>query len=882
MSTKPMILAVDNDATNRELLRWMLREDYELLEAENIRQASAILEQGRDQEAISLIVFGLAVSKNDMLSLLEECSADKLLSLIPAIATLSESESSVLSELFSCGLSDYCSFPYDPVIFRRKVFNLVGLRTADKLVGQMAYDPLTGLYAEPIFYREAQRRISEDLENDYILICSDFENFKLVNKLYGDKSCNELLCAYARLLEGFGGENAICGRLAMDDFAILMPNPDELCLPSFDNHPLAPCVSLRFGIYPVEQRDMPVSEMCACALSAARSFSGGTGTHCVRFDRVFHQKYLQEQAIASELENALKSGQFKVYYQPKVNLHNEKISGAEAFVRWEHPVRGLLSAAEFLPLFKRSGLICKLDQFVWSETCAHLQSWICKGICTVPVSINVSRATLYDPSTPQKLKSCVRSHGLSPDSIFVAVNEASYADDPKQLFDLVSSLKSDGFRIEMDGFGSGYSSLFMLSRFPIDVLNVSLDFIRQDFRRESKNVFSFIISLAKWMDLRITVECVEDGSWIESLRSIDCNYAQGYYYAKPMPADEYERFLQRAELDLESAAPPSSRAASSEAVSIRGMASGKRTMLVADDSTLSRTVLSRIFRDSFQIAEVGNGSAALEYLDANLDKVSIVLLDLIMPVMDGFETLEHIRSSPNTRNLPVIVIAQPGDASERKALALGADDFIAKPFDDGIVMRRVFNVIDSATLREQRRQIENKHAILQEAFIDYLTGTYNRRGLEGAWERLPELCGGYYALIMIDLDNFKQCNDVFGHDFGDDVLRRFSSRLRGLLRGSDVVARIGGDEFLVVMNNILSPEAALNKGKQLCAGLVINTSDPGITVTCSMGIVVFDSKPESIDALLQQADKAMYHAKQNGKNSCFLWNEELEASVDKE
>lgn len=867
MSAKPMVLLIDNDAANRDLLRWMLRDEYEMLEAENIRQASAILEQGREQEAIDLILLGLSISKEDILSLLRGCAEDKLLSLIPVLATCKESAD--LEELFFAGLGDFCLFPYEPVIVRRKVFNLVALRTADKLVGKIAYDELTGLYAEPIFYREAQSRLNNDLERDYTLICSDFENFKLVNRLYGDKCCDELLCAFARLMESFGGSDAIIGRLSMDNFAMLFPSREELCLPDFDNHPVAPCISLRYGLYPIEQRDTSVKEMCERALCAARSFSGGHGAHCVRFDPVFQQKYMQEQQMAAELEQALTSGQFKIYYQPKINLHNNKVSGAEAFVRWEHPTRGLLSASEFLPLFERSGLIRKLDHFVWSETCAHLQNWICKGVCTVPLTVNVSRATLYDPATPQKLKACVRAHGLSPQSIYIAVNEASYGDDPKQLFEVVTLLKHEGFMIEMDGFGTGYSSLFMLSRLPIDVLNVGLDFISQDFKRESKNVFGFIISLAKWMDLRVTVACVEDESWIDALRSIDCNYAQGYFYAKPMPGAAFETLLQSVELDLEdrSLKCSATQNGDNECIAVAG---GKRTMLVADDSTLSRTVLARIFGDSFSIAEVGNGALALDYLRSHGSEVAIMLLDLIMPVMDGFETLEHIRKDSELRNLPVIVIAQPGDASERKALALGADDFIAKPFDDGIVMRRVHNVLDSATLREQRRQIEHKHAILQEAFIDYLTGTYNRRGLEGTWERMNDVCAGYYALFMIDLDNFKQCNDAFGHDFGDEVLKHFSTRLRQLLRGSDVVARIGGDEFLVLMSNVASPDAALAKGIQLCADLRTNMEKAGMGVTCSMGVTCFDVKPKNMEDVMQLADKAMYKAKQEGKNGCCL------------
>lgn len=873
MSIRPMILVVDKSEANRDLLRWMLRASYDILEAENIRQAAAVLEQSREHEAISLILLGHEVPSKDIFKLLSSCAQDPLLSLIPVMATSCGEEFSTLDAYFGAGLSDYIVFPYEPVIVRRKVFNLVSLRTADALVGKMAYDELTGLYSGEVFYREARRMLNENPDTPYYIICSDFENFKLMGKLFGTDECDALLRSFASQLSEFGGKGSLCGRLTLDHLALLLPEPSELCLPDFDSHPLGRCVSLRYGIYPVEQRDLPVRDMCSFALAAARSFSGGHGSHCVRYDRVFHQKFVRDLKITKELESAMEAGQFNIFYQPKINLRNGKACGAEALVRWEHPERGLLPAGEFLPLFQRSGLIHKLDRYVFEKACANMQDWICSGVCVLPVSINVSRAALYDPETPAFFASTVRAHGLSPQNIYIAISEAAYSDDPQQLLEASNQLKKSGFMIEMDGFGTGYSSLHMLSQLPIDILNVNMDFIRQDFNRESKNIFGFIISLAKWMELRVTVACVEDESWLDALKSIDCNYAQGYYYARPMPGDAYVKFLRESDLDLcegsaaqhsESPVPRPSR-----------RSKGRRTMLVADDSSLSRTVLARIFCEDFTIAEVANGAAALGYLDEHYSEVSILLLDLIMPVMDGFETLEHIRSNPDYKNLPVIVIAQPGDASERKALSLGADDFIAKPFDDGIVMRRVLNVIDSATLREQRRQIENKHAILQEAFVDYLTGAYNRRGLVGAWERLPETCDGLYALFMIDLDNFKQCNDKYGHDYGDEVLKAFCARLRMFLRGSDLVARIGGDEFLVLMSNMNSPESALAKGSQLCASLAEQMNEAGLGVTCSIGVTVFDIIPHDMDEVLQRADKAMYKAKNSGKNSCFLWDSDM-------
>ncbi|MEG1799761.1 MAG: EAL domain-containing protein, partial [Synergistaceae bacterium] len=212
-------------------------------------------------------------------------------------------------------------------------------------------------------------------------------------------------------------------------------------------------------------------------------------------------------------------------FQPKYNLKTEQLAGAEALVRWMHPKRGIMAPAQFIPLFEKNGFITDLDLYIWEECCKKMRDWIDAGHLPIAVSVNVSRTDVYNPNLPELLVSLIRKYKLSPRNLHLEITETAYTENPEQLIEVVSRLKSLGFVIEMDDFGTGYSSLNMLSELPIDVLKLDIKFIQSEEKKgHSKSILSFIISLAKWLNLSVIAEGVETKAQVELLQSLNCEY----------------------------------------------------------------------------------------------------------------------------------------------------------------------------------------------------------------------------------------------------------------------------------------------------------------------------------------------------------------------
>jgi len=264
----------------------------------------------------------------------------------------------------------------------------------------------------------------------------------------------------------------------------------------------------------------------------------------VTYDSDLRSQLVDEQELVSTFDTAIREGQFKVYYQPKYRLSDETLVGAEALVRWIHPDRGFMSPGLFIPLFEKNGLINRLDNFVWETTCQNIARWTERFGKCVPISVNVSRTDIYQPDLVGIFKRMVADAGIAMGSLSLEVTESAYINDPEDIINIVSELHEAGFPIEMDDFGTGYSSLSMLTTLPFDILKLDMSFLEADFSPEDPGMIGFVLELAKWLDVKIIAEGVETKEQAQNLREMGCNYAQGYYYSKPVPQEEFEeKFL---------------------------------------------------------------------------------------------------------------------------------------------------------------------------------------------------------------------------------------------------------------------------------------------------------------------------------------------------
>lgn len=244
------------------------------------------------------------------------------------------------------------------------------------------------------------------------------------------------------------------------------------------------------------------------------------------------------------MKYALAEGQFKVYFQPKYDLMTEKIIGAEALVRWQHTELGLISPGKFIPIFEDNGFITELDVYVWEECCRFMHKRKQLGLSVVPVSINVSRVDIYNEDIVKILCNLVKKYDLEPELLHLEITESVYINDSGKINVVLNQVKEKGFIIEIDDFGSGYSSLSILSEIPMDIIKMDMKFFQSEKNTKVKQKIIYsVIKLAKWMNLFVIAEGVETKEQLDYLRKMKCHFAQGFYFAKPMPAEEFEQVL---------------------------------------------------------------------------------------------------------------------------------------------------------------------------------------------------------------------------------------------------------------------------------------------------------------------------------------------------
>lgn len=258
-----------------------------------------------------------------------------------------------------------------------------------------------------------------------------------------------------------------------------------------------------------------------------------------------------EQELITDMVVGLQRNEFTVYLQPQYDYTTESLVGAEALVRWNHPTKGLISPAIFIPVFERNGFITQLDLFIWEKTCQLLQKWKDMGLNPIPVSVNISRRDIYNQNLVQVFNGLLKKYNLTPNLLRLEITESAYMENPTQLIQVVEALRDNGFCLEMDDFGSGYSSLNTLKEVPVNVLKLDMKFIAadtkdlKDGKNNSKggNILSSVIRMANWLHLPVIAEGIESKEQADYLKSIGCFYMQGYYFARPLPIEKYEELL---------------------------------------------------------------------------------------------------------------------------------------------------------------------------------------------------------------------------------------------------------------------------------------------------------------------------------------------------
>lgn len=871
MVSKRKILVVDDSYINRQLLCEILSAEYETLEAEDGAQA---LEQLRSNSTgISAVLLDLIMPRMDGYAFLREQMQDPQISGIPVIVTTQDEGEETEVRALSMGACDFLTKPYRPAVILHRLANTIRMRETAMLVNLAEKDLLTGVYNRDFFYQKVAEQLERDPVGEYDLLCADVEKFKLVNDLYGVAEGDKLLCYLADVLQERISDHILCGRMGADTFVLLIPREsrcDAILLNQVrrqvDQYFSHIHIVVRFGVYRINGREVPVSAMCDRAKLAVDSIKGIYDVHYAYYDDSLREKMLREQSIVNGMKSALETDQFRVYYQAKYDLKTKRIVGSEALVRWLHAENGFMAPAQFIPVFEKNGFIADLDRFVWNRACEDLRAWIDAGLAPLPVSVNVSRVDIYNPQLPQQLLDLVAKHNLTPNILHLEITESAYTENPRQLISAVNELRDLGFIIEMDDFGSGYSSLNMLSELPIDVLKLDMRFLQTtNGRKNSENILSFIVNLAKWMGLSVVAEGIETETQFVMLRNMEADYGQGYYFSKPVPRDEFERMLPKASAQLPSpvlqdAAPTKQR----------------KIMLVVDDSLTARTRLTTAFSDDYQVVETTNGAAAISYLLKHKGRVDVIIMDLIMPVMDGTVTLEQLKSLTLLRSIPVVIYSGAGEDVELKMLRMGAADFVPKSCGTDLLKKRVANVMASVCLTGSHNALEESAADR-----DTLTGLYTAEEFTRRAHTILNRQNGdveFTALIVIDVDSLRYVNSGLGYQNGDEVLRQIAEILRRTCSTEDTIGRIDGDSFGIVTLHCGTAQELRYRIATICQRLNFAYERPEgmVKISCSAGAALAPTHGRDFETLSACARAALSEAKQNGKSHSRLYGEDKE------
>lgn len=546
---KRRVLIVEDNEINREILCEILADHYDIMQAENGQKGMEILKEYGDK--ISLVLLDIMMPVMDGYAFLDCVREIPELSAIPIIVMTANNAVEDEALCLSKGASDFVSKPYNAEIVKLRVDSLIKLRESSTLLHLVEFDALTGVYSKELFYQRAARVLELNPDVEFDIICSDIEYFKMINERHGHQKGDELLQYIAECFTGQMDELEICGRISADTFAGLCVHRSEDALHEMAAqlrglmvHSPVSNVSIKFGVYQNVERDKPVSLMCDHALLALGKIKHLYGTDLALYDDSLRQAMLREQEVLNSMERALKEEQFVVYYQPKYDLQHNRIGGAEALVRWIHPEFGFMNPGMFIPLFERSGFISQLDRYVWEHVCRDIQAWRQAGLPVVPISANVSRADFDIDNLAQQIELLADCHEVPHALLHLEITESAYTDNPKQIKDVVEQLRSKGFGIELDDFGSGYSSLNMLDDLTFDVLKLDMSLVRKiESVEEKHNVLSFVLRMADMLSLKTVAEGVETEMQVEHLRNLGCTYAQGYFYAKPMPKEAFVQYL---------------------------------------------------------------------------------------------------------------------------------------------------------------------------------------------------------------------------------------------------------------------------------------------------------------------------------------------------
>lgn len=543
------ILIVDDGKLNRASFAAILKGEYGILEAEDGKQALEILSKSEDY--IALIILDLVMPVMDGYEFLEVYRDNVEYRYIPVIVSTANDDAENERKCLELGAWDFIPKTFHPEIIRFRVRNAI----EKSKVRLLEYDSLTEIYSEQKFYQVTREFLDNSGDESIAVIHFDIDRFKIINAFYGAREGDRLICYVANAIRAVMTEfdsRSTFGRISGDVFAICMPyreladiyNVLERIKERIRRHSVHYYLETCAGIYLIEDKNMDVAEIFDKASMAATQCKEKYMVHESMYTKELSDSLKREQQIIDEMDEALAKNEFVVYFQPKYEVEGRSPGGAEALVRWQKPDGTMVSPGVFIPIFEKNGFITKLDYYVWEKVCQFIRGELDSGRKPAPISVNVSRVNLYDPKFLESLIDLVERYKIPPKYLHLELTESVFSDNATIIQDAVFYLHKAGFTILMDDFGSGYSSLNVLKDVDLDVLKIDMKFFSKGGTAEKgAKIIEAVVKMAESLNMTVIAEGVEEQEQVDFLTKLGCDYIQGYYFAKPMPQEEYQKLM---------------------------------------------------------------------------------------------------------------------------------------------------------------------------------------------------------------------------------------------------------------------------------------------------------------------------------------------------
>ncbi len=538
---------VDDSSMNIGILSKILQKDYRIKTATSGEVALNQMTKGLTE--IAAIIVDLHMPGFTGMDFLKACKERASLCDVPVLISSAEDQLRIEKLCLENGASDFIPLPYEPSVVRYRLRNVIE-RTWFRINEN---DPLTGVASKEKFIADTERYQLDYLDRKVAIIALDIDNFKAYNYFFGVEEGDRLLQYIAQvILELLDNSGQYCfGRYGADCFLIACEYSEDCItraiatiLERLNAYNPSYRIKPAMGVYLIENQDWPIEMMINAARMAANQCKGKYHQYIAYYDTMIGEEVIREQEVLNDVEQAMTDEEFIIYYQPKYSLLSGSVDGAEALIRWQRNGE-IVMPSEFVPILEKSMQIGQLDFYVLDHVCRLIARLRREGIRPIPVSTNMSLVNLYNPNYVKLVTEILERYDVPPELINLEFTESAFVENTDLIRGVMRQLHEAGLRIFLDDFGKGTASLTMLYQLPVDLLKIDMALLPEnpDQDRGGK-ILASLMRMANLLKLPVVCEGVENERQVKFLQKMQCDYAQGFFFSKPLPEQDYVHLLE--------------------------------------------------------------------------------------------------------------------------------------------------------------------------------------------------------------------------------------------------------------------------------------------------------------------------------------------------